>query len=555
MAFKFSANQGNFYFLPLGGSNEIGMNLNLYHLDGKWLIIDLGIGFVDDHFPGLEIMVPDIDFLMEHKKDILGIVVTHAHEDHLGAVPYLWEELECPVYATKFTAAVLKRKLEGNTMFPRKIPVTEVEIGSQFSVGDFMLDLIPLTHSIPEMQAVAVKTRHGTVIHTGDWKLDSNPLVGGLSDEAALKRYGDAGVLAMVCDSTNIFVEGESGSEADVRAGLVEQISKQRGKVFVASFASNIARVESVLYAAKDCGRSVVLAGRSLWRMVESAQESGYLLDAPELISEKEASKLPRDKLLILCTGCQGEPKAALTKIVAQSHPTIRMGAEDTVIFSSRVIPGNETKVRWVVNQLVRQGVHIITDRDAMVHVSGHPAQAELKRMYELVRPQIAVPVHGEASHIRAHALFASKLGVPETVEPYNGAIIQLKAGDARIVDRVESGYLGLDGNTLIPLNSPIIKTRRRLKEAGCVLVSLVISKDGGVVSQPEISAPGCLDPYEDESLRHALEEEVLETFEKLPPVRGKIQIIKDKVRNNLRKRIEQELGKSPMIEVHIHQI
>jgi ribonuclease J len=554
MAFKFQANKDNFYFVPLGGSNEIGMNLNLYHVDGKWLIIDMGIGFVDEHFPGIEIMVPDIDFLIEQRENIVGMVITHAHEDHLGAVPYLWDELQCPVYATKFTAAVLKRKLEGNSMFPRKIPVMEVEIGSKFEVGNFTIDLIPLTHSIPEMQAVAVKTRHGTVMHTGDWKLDSDPLVGPLSDEETLKRYGDEGVLAMVCDSTNVFVEGESGSEAGVRRALTEEIAKQKGKVFVASFASNIARVESVLYAAKECGRSVVLAGRSLWRMVESAQESGYLLDVPELISEKQASKLPKNKLLVLCTGCQGEPRAALTKIVSNTHPTIRIAAEDTVMFSSRVIPGNETRMRWVTNQLVRQGVAIITDRDAPIHVSGHPARAELKRMYDLVRPQIAVPVHGEAAHIHEHALYASSLGVKETVEPYNGAIVLLKAGDARVVDTVESGYLGLDGITLIPLNSPIIKTRRRLKESGCVFVSIVLDKDGRIVSAPEISAPGCLDPFEDETLRHAFEQDVLETFEKLP-TRGKLQTVKEKVRNNLRKRISDELGKTPMIEIHIHQI
>ena len=287
---------------------------------------------------------------------------------------------------------------------------------------------------------------------------------------------------------------------------------------------------------------------------MESAQESGYLLDAPELISEKQASKLPASKLLVLCTGCQGEPRAALTKIVSHTHPSIRIAAEDTVMFSSRVIPGNETRVRWLTNQLVRQGVNIITDRDAFIHVSGHPARGELKRMYDLVRPEIAIPVHGEAAHIREHAKYATSLGVKETVEPYNGAIVLLKAGDARIVDTVESGYLGLDGSTLIPLTSPIIKMRRRLKENGCVMVSLVLDKDGGVVSPPEITAPGSLDPFEDEALRHALEQEVLQSLEKLS-TKGKLQTVKEKVRNNLRKRIADELGKTPMIEVHIHQI
>ncbi|TAE34578.1 MAG: ribonuclease J [Alphaproteobacteria bacterium] len=554
MAVDFSEYKNKLLFVPLGGSNEIGMNLNLYYLNGKWLMIDLGIGFVDDHYPGVEIMVPDIEFIVERKKDLVGLVLTHAHEDHLGAVPYLWDELQCPIYATKFTASVLKRKLQSNGPLPAKFPLHEVEIGSEFKVGPFTLDLIPLTHSIPEMQAVAIKTPQGVVMHTGDWKLDEEPLVGPVSDEATLKRYGDEGVLAMVCDSTNVFVKGESGSEARVRATLTEQIAKHKGRVFVATFASNIARVESVLYAAKACGRSVVLAGRSLWRMVESAQESGYLLDAPDLISEKEANKLSRSEVLVLCTGCQGEPKAALTKIVTQTHPSLRIASEDTVFFSSRVIPGNETKVRWLHNQLINQGVTVVTDKDDFIHVSGHPARDELKRMYDLVRPAIAVPVHGESLHIREHALFASQLGVQETVEPYNGAVILLERNGARIVDRVESGYYGLDGTTLIPLNSPIIKMRRRLRESGHITVSLVLDKDLQLISAPEISAPGCLDPFEDETLRHAIEQDILKIFERSGS-RMKLQVIKDRVRASVSKRINDELGKKPVIDIHVHQL
>ncbi len=554
MAFSFSSNKDQLYFVPLGGSNEIGMNLNLYHLDGKWLMIDLGIGFVDDHFPGIEIMVPDIDFILERREDLLGLVVTHAHEDHLGAVPYLWDELQCPIYATKFTSSVLKHKLQASAMFSNRIPVNEVEPGSEFTVGPFTLDLIPLTHSIPEMQAIAIKTSQGTIIHTGDWKLDSRPMVGPVSDEETLKRYGDEGVMAMVCDSTNVFVEGDSGSEGRVRDELTKAIAEQNGTVFVSAFASNIARMESVLYAAKDAGRSVVLAGRSLWRTITAAQESGYLQDAPELISEKEASRLPRNEVLVLCTGCQGEPRAALSKIATHNHPTIRMAADDTVIFSSRVIPGNETKVRWIYNQLVKRGVHIITDDDAFIHVSGHPARDELRRMYELVRPKVAVPVHGEASHIQEHARYAMELGVEEAVEPFNGAVVQLKEKDTRIVDTVDSGYLGLDGTTLIPLNSPIIKMRRRLKESGNLVVSIVLGKDGDVVSTPEISAPGCLDPFEDESLRHAIEKDIVATCKKLSS-KVKLQQVKDKIRNAVRKRLQEELGKKPLIEVHVHQV
>ncbi len=554
MTFNFSAHKDKLFFVPLGGANEIGMNLNAYHLDGKWLLVDLGIGFVDDHYPGIEIMVPDIDFLIERKDDILGLVVTHAHEDHLGAVPYLWEELQCPIYATPFTAAVLKIKLRSNSIFPDKIPVKEVEIGSKIKIGGFELDLIPLTHSIPEMQAIAIKTRLGTIMHTGDWKLDSNPLVGLVSDEITLKQYGDEGVLAMVCDSTNVFVEGESGSEATVRENLTKQIAKQQGMVFVTCFASNIARLETVLYAAKSAGRHVVLAGTSIWRMVEAAKESGYLQDAPELIAEKDITTLPRSQVLVLCTGCQGEPRAALPKIVAGSHPSIRIASKDTVFFSSRVIPGNETKMRWVYNQLVRLGVKTVTDNDSDIHVSGHPAREELRRMYELVRPQIAVPVHGEAQHIREHANYARSLGVADAIEPYNGAVIELGGGQAKIVGQVHSGYYGLDGTTLIPLESPIIKARRQLKESGNMFVSVALNKDGGIVGTTEISAPGCMDMHEDMALRNELIADVTDVCEHFAgKVRGKD--MRDKIRNRLRKRLQDELGKRPMIEVHIHQI
>jgi ribonuclease J len=554
MSFNFSAHKDKLFFVPLGGANEIGMNLNAYHLDGKWLLVDLGIGFVDEHFPGIEIMVPDIDFLIERKQDILGLVVTHAHEDHLGAVPYLWDELQCPIYATPFTASVLKIKLRSNSMFAGNIPVNQVNIGSQIEIGSFKLDLIPLTHSIPEMQAIAIKTRLGTIVHTGDWKLDSNPLVGELSDEAALKQYGDEGVLAMVCDSTNVFVEGESGSESTVRENLTREIKKQDGMVFVTCFASNIARMESVLYAAKDAGRYVVLAGTSLWRMVEAAKESGYLQDAPELIAEKDINNLNRSQVLVLCTGCQGEPRAALPKIIAGTHPSIRISSKDTVFFSSRVIPGNETKVRWITNQLVRLGAKIVTDNDSDIHVSGHPARAELKRMYELVRPKIAVPVHGEAQHISEHAKYARSLGITESVEPFNGCVIQFSENDANIVGQVQSGYFGLDGTTLIPLESPIIKARRSLKESGNLLVSLVINKDGDLKSSIEVSAPGCMDPMEDESLRALLIEDVTDVCEHFA---GKLRIrdLKDKIRNRLRKHLQEELGKRPLIEIHIHQL
>jgi ribonuclease J len=553
MTFNFSAHKDSLFFVPLGGSNEIGMNLNAYHLDGKWLLIDMGIGFTDEYFPGVDIMVPDIDFLVERKNDILGLVITHAHEDHLGAVPYLWDELQCPIYATKFTASVLRHKLQSNSNFG-KIPVKIVEEGSEFQIGPFSLDLIPLTHSIPEMQAVAINTSHGTIMHTGDWKLDDTPLVGPATDEIALKNYGDKGVLAMVCDSTNVFVEGESGSESAVRDALVEHVKAQKGRVFVATFASNIARVESIIHAAKESGRSVVLAGRSLWRITAAAKDAGYLQDAPEFISDRDMAKLPKDEVLILCTGCQGEPRAALTRIVDGSHPSIRISKDDSVYFSSRVIPGNETRVRYITNELVRLGVNIITDKEAFVHVSGHPARGELKRMYDLVRPAVAVPVHGEAAHIAEHSRYAKKLGIPHAVEPYNGAVIEFKDGKASIVGNVPTGYFAMDGTSLIALNSPVIAIRRRLQESGSLTASIVMDKDGEMLTKPLITAPGSLDFHDDAELRELLCDDIEKLCASMNS-KVKIQVMKEKLVTALRKRILNELGKKPMVDVHIHQI
>jgi ribonuclease J len=540
-------------FVPLGGTNEIGMNLNLYHYQGKWIMIDMGIGFADDYLPGIDVILPDIEFLADIRENLLALVLTHAHEDHLGAVPYLWDDLHCPIYATPFTASVLKAKLAAEGL-RLKLPIHEVALGSQLELGPFALDFIALTHSIPEMQAIAIRTDKGVVMHTGDWKLDAAPQVGPVSDEDALRRYGDAGVLAMVCDSTNVFVEGESGSEETVRSSLHEVISACKQRVVVTTFASNIARVESIIKAGVAAGRKVVLAGRSLRRVIDAAQESGYLSDVPEFLSDKEAAGMSPDKLLILSTGCQGESRAALTRMIQGAHPCLRLASGDTVIFSSRVIPGNETRVRWMYNQMVLQGIQIITDKNADIHVSGHPARDELRRMYELVRPKVAVPTHGEAAHIREHAAFARSMGVKEVVQGRNGSVVQLSERESGVVDTVQSGYLAVDGTSIISITSPVIRTRRKLKEDGNITVSLVMDKDGGLMSRPQISAPGCLDAEEDEALLAELQDEVAEAVESLGK-RAKITAIKDKARSALRKTISRELGKRPVLEVHIHHV
>jgi len=553
MTFDFKQHKDELLFVPLGGSNEIGMNLNLYHIDGKWLMVDCGIGFANDSIPGVDVIVPDIAFIIEHKKDLLGLVLTHAHEDHLGAVPYLWRELECPIYATPFTANFLKHKVSemGPGTKPKIIPM---EVGGSVQIGPFAIEMLELTHSIPEMQAIAITTKKGVIMHTGDWKFDDAPMIGPASDYAGLKKYGDGKVLAMVCDSTNVFVEGESGSEGVVRENLVKMIAECKQRVVVTTFASNLARVATIIMAAKEAGRVVALAGRSLHRVVEAARESGYLNDDVEFISDKEVMSIPRQDVLILCTGSQGEPRAALTRISRGDHPSIRLTPGDTVIFSSRKIPGNEIKISGIQNRLVERSVEVITERDDYIHVSGHPAREELKRMYAMVRPQIAVPTHGEARHLHEHAKLASSLGVRETVEAHNGAIVWLEPGDAHIIGKVHSGYVAIDGNSLIPTDGEVIRTRRKLRDDGAVFLSIVIDKDNELVAPVRLSAPGILDVREDEELVAHCIAEVTHAIGDAKP-RTTEEQMKEQVRLCLRKLLKNELDKKPVIEVHVARI
>lgn len=552
MSFDFSQHKDQLLFVPLGGSNEIGMNLNLYTINGKWLMVDCGIGFATDYLPGVEIVVPDISFIAERKDDLLGLVITHAHEDHLGGVPYLWRELECPIYATPFTAAFLSHKL--NEMGPGKKPkVIEMEPGGNTEIGPFKLELVELTHSIPEMQAVAITTSQGVVMHTGDWKFDEDPLIGPVSNYQQLTKYGDGNVLAMVCDSTNVFVEGDSGSEGEVRKHLAQLIHDCMQRVVVTTFASNLARVATIIMAARDAGRVVALAGRSLHRVVAAARESGYLQEDVEFINDKEVMNLPRRDVLVLCTGCQGEPRAALTRIARGEHPSIRLQPGDTVIFSSRKIPGNEMKINWINNRLIQNGIEVITDKDYFIHVSGHPAREELKRMYGMVRPQIAVPTHGEPRHLHEHAKLARSLGVAETVEAYNGAVVLLEQGEAGVIGKVQAGYVAIDGASMIPTDGEVIRTRRKLRDDGAVFASIVLGKNG----QPEavkLSAPGVLDMKDDKELIAEWASEVEHALDTAKPRSGDDQI-KEQVRLALRKLIKQELDKKPVIEVHVSRV
>lgn len=535
-------------FVPLGGSNEIGMNLNLYHFGGKWLMVDCGIGFANEYLPGVDIVVPDVSFIAERKDDLLGLVITHAHEDHVGAVPHVWRDLGCPIYATPFTAAFLRHKI--NEMGPGPKPtIMEIEPGSKIDIAPFAIELVELTHSIPEMQALAITTPKGVVLHTGDWKFDENPLVGPVSDYEALKKQGDGDVLAMVCDSTNVFEKGSSGSEGEVRKHLVETIRGCKNRVLVSTFASNFARVKTIIEAAEETGRVIALAGRSLHRVVEAARESGYLSDKVEFVSDRDVMNLPKGDVLIISTGCQGEPRAALTRIARGDHPSIRLTPGDTVIMSSRKIPGNESRIGYVHNQLVLKGVEVITDKEGFIHVSGHPARDELKRMYELVRPKIAVPTHGEPRHLLEHCNFAKSMGVQETVFAKNGAVIWLEPGEASVLDHVTAGYVAVDGTSLIPTDSPIIKTRRRLRDDGIIIVSIVLDEELRLAAPVELRAPGLLDEEEDAEYMEEWLSELESIVETAPKKSGATQL-KESLRLYLRKVTKNELDKKPVIEV-----
>ncbi len=528
-------------FVPLGGTNEIGMNLSLYQYKGKWLIIDLGIGFADDCHPGVDVLVPDISFLAKHKKDLVGMVITHAHEDHLGAVQYLWQELECPVYTTPFAAAVLKAKL--SEMGKKdQIPTIEISSNIRFKVGPFELEAIGLTHSVPEMHAIVLHTDIGPIFHTGDWKFDHDPVVGPNADEELLRRMGDEGVLALVGDSTNIFNPGVSGSEGDLQRSLQDLIAGMKKRmVVVTTFASNIARLYSIASAAQATGRKVALVGRSLWRMYEAAIATGYLKDLEPFISDKQIKKYRREEILVICTGCQGEPMAATSKLANGSHPSFSLHKNDIVIFASKIIPGNEKKIFSLFNRLVRQGIEVMTERDHFVHVSGHPSRDEVAKMYELLRPRIAIPVHGEPTHLHEHAKFARSFGA-QAIEPHNGAVIRISEEGAEKIGEVESGYLAVDGYFILSGDSHIFAERRRMKN-GAVVVTLITDESGNKLRNVSLATPGVLDVKEDGQMIAELQRMISDGCS-----RG--GDIKKTALSIARKFIKAEVGKEPHVVV-----
>ena len=543
------------YFVPLGGAGEIGMNLNVYGYAGDWLIIDCGVTFGDDSQPGLDVVMPDPAFIAQRRDRLLGIVATHAHEDHIGAIPYLWSQLRCPVWATPFTASLLRAKLAENGL-ANQVRINVVPLSGRFTIGPFDLELITLTHSIPEPNAVAVRTPVGTVLHTGDWKFDPDPLVGPTADEAGLRKLGDEGVLALIGDSTNALRPGTSGSEAELRRSLTDLIGRYDARVAVACFASNVARLETVALAAAAHEREVALVGRSLRRIEKAARENGYLADLPRFLTEDEAGYIPRDRIVLIWTGSLGEPRAALARFARGDHPNIVLETGDVAIFSSRIIPGNEKAINRLQNALIRLGIEIVTEEDHFVHVSGHPARDELVRMYQMVRPQIAVPVHGEARHLIAHADLAGECQVPQPLVIQNGDMVRLAASGASVVDEVPVGRLASDGKGLLPLDGAALKDRRRATFNGTAVATLVLDRQGRYVAPPTISLIGVVEAAEAEAAAPVMRSAVEQAFEELASgLRRDDETVRDSARRTLRRIINERFGKRPLVEIHLVRI
>ena len=540
-----------FVFVPLGGAGEIGMNLNLYGFEGQWLMVDLGITFADETLPGIDIVVPDPVFIEDQRDRLAGLVLTHAHEDHLGAVAHLWERLECPVYATPFAAAMLRGKLSEAGLLDR-VPLHVVAYGETITLGPFEVSYIGVTHSIPEGSSLTIKTAAGTVLHTGDWKIDPEPLVGQKTDEAALRGAGDDGVLALVCDSTNVFNPGTSGSEAAVRESLMELAADRPGRIVVTTFASNVARIATIAAVAAATGRALAVIGRSLHRTIAAAQSCGYLAELPPILDGDEAGYLPRDKVLLICTGTQGEPRAALSRIAEGEHAQVSLDPGDVVIFSSKIIPGNERPIGRICNLFARDGIEVITERDHFVHVSGHPAREELAQYYTWARPQIAIPVHGEARHLAEHARFAREQGVPQALVVENGDVVRLAPGPAAIVDHVPTGRLAVDGPLLISVEDDSIRERRRLMHHGQVTAAVVLDTSNKVVGRVAVNAHGLAGRASD-TIGAELEREIAAALDDLTRQgRSGDSMIEHAVRRAVNRIVRATSGKRPLIDVNI---
>jgi ribonuclease J len=544
-------------FAPLGGVGEIGMNLSIYGVGDEyrrsWLAVDLGVSFAaEEQLPGVDLILPDVRYLVEERKNLAGLVLTHAHEDHFGALLDLWPRLNVPVYATPFTAALLEAKCAGEPGAP-KIPVKIVRLGSRFSVGPFDVELVTMAHSIPESNALIIRTAGGTVLHTGDWKIDPTPILHDPTDEKKLRALGEEGCLVLVGDSTNAVRDGRSPSEADVAKTIAELVRTARGRVAVTTFASNVARLRAVADAARAADREVVVIGRAMDRIVQIARETGYLEGVQDFRSVDAFGHLPPHKVVALCTGSQGEPRAALSRIAEEQHPEVTFSPGDRVIYSARTIPGNEKAVGRIINLLIEQGVEVITDRTHLVHVSGHPRRAELEELIGWVRPKILIPVHGEALHLHEHAELARRCGVREVVRCRNGDLVQLSP-QVRIIDEVPAGRIYKDGTLLVDAQARTVSDRRRLSFAGAVSVALAITSKGEMVDEPSLDLIGIPErDREGGSMYEAVRDILIETFESLPRgLRRDPDAVAEALRRAVRAAIAQRWGKKPMCHVHV---
>jgi ribonuclease J len=552
-------NKEELLFCPLGGSGEIGMNMNLFAYgkedNKKWIIVDMGVTFADDSIPGIDLIMPDPGFIIDKKDDLLGIVLTHAHEDHIGAVAHIWPNLKCKLFATPFTAALLTEKFK-----EKKLDISSflkiVPLNSKIKLGNFEIDFVTLTHSILEPNGLSIKTPLGTILHTGDWKIDPNPLIGNKIDEEKLKEIGKSGVSAMICDSTNIFSPGRAGSESDVRDSLLRIMELKTKRILVTSFASNVARMESIFYCAKKTGRSICLVGRSMHRIFKAAKKCGYLKGLIEPLEPRDAKKVSKNKILYLATGSQGEPMGAMNRIINGSHQEVFLEKGDCVIFSSKIIPGNEKKLYNLQNQIVKNNIEIISEENAFVHVSGHPNRDDLKDMYKWVKPKSVIPVHGEHRHMQEHVSFAKEMQVPKTLLIENGDIIKLLPGDAPVViDKAPSGRVYLDGSINVETDAQSIKDRKNLSINGYLEITLLISNNGKI-KKPIISFRGIPENQNDDPFIFDMEDEIsniCRTFsiENKNQQRNLIETIKQ----NCRKIVREKTGKKPFTNINIVRI
>ena len=543
-------------FCPLGGSGEIGMNMNLFAYgepdNQKWIIVDIGVTFADDSIPGVDLIYPDPGFIVDKKNDLLGIVLTHAHEDHIGAIVHIWPKLKCKIYATPFTSILITEKFK-----EKKIDISKhleiVQLNGKINLNPFNIEFITLTHSILEPNGLKIDTPVGTILHTGDWKCDPNPLIGEKIDEERLKKIGKGGVLAMICDSTNVFSVGRAGSELDVRKNLLKVIDRLKNKIIVTSFASNVARMETIFYCAEKSNRKISLVGRSMHRIYKAARQCGYLKNVMDPIDPREVKNISKDKIIYLCTGSQGEPMGAMMRIINKTHPDVFIESGDAVIFSSKIIPGNEKKLYNLHNKLVKEGIEVISEEDEFVHVSGHPNREDLRDMYNWIKPKSIIPVHGEHRHMLEHINFAKEMQVPFPVKVQNGDIVKLYPGDKpEVYDKAPSGRLYVDGNISVEEDAQSIKERKNISNNGFMDVTIIINQKGNIQNKPILNFKGLPIIQKDEFL-YGLEEEIENTTKtfSLNNKKQEVNII-DAIKTTCRKYSKEKTGKRPIMNINL---